>query len=292
MNGAYAAPQAADPFDHAASCLTSLITTLSSPDALHLSHDQAEDIAETGAREVARLLPQGHLNLRAAEEAATLTSLNATGRAALAAGRTRLETGHHRQLTTTLGPVTVTRCALRAPGLANLYPADAVLSLPHERYSLGVRKLAVLEAVRGSYDTALEAIARHCGQPVIGKRQAEQLVRAAAVDIAAFYATRIPAPAASNTLLVLSVDGKGIVMRPGHLREVTRKAAERAQHTFRTRLSAGEKSCRKGMGVRFLSSDWLSWGFLQVGWSWVLVAPTFGVRGWGHGVSVGGAGTA
>jgi len=39
-------------------------------------------------------------------------------------------------------------------------------------------------------------------------------------------------------LLVLSVDGKGIVMLPGHLR----KAAERAT---RTRLSAGEKTGRK-----------------------------------------------
>ena len=42
----------------------------------------------------------------------------------------------------------------------------------------------------------------------MGKRQAEQLVRAAAVDIAAFYAARTPDPATSTTLLVLSVDGK------------------------------------------------------------------------------------
>ncbi|WP_343239986.1 ISKra4 family transposase [Streptomyces sp. SID12488] len=80
-------------------------------------------------------------------------------------------------------------------------------------------------------------------------------MRAAAVDIAAFYAARTPDPAASTTLLVLSVDGKGIVMRPGHLREATRKAAERATRTFRTRLSAGEKTCRKRMATLAVVHD-------------------------------------
>ncbi|GKQ39945.1 hypothetical protein [Streptomyces sp. A012304] len=38
-------------------------------------------------------------------------------------------------------------------------------------------------------------------------------------------------------------------MRPGHLREATAKAAAKARHTFRTRLSTGEKSCRKRMAT-------------------------------------------
>lgn len=112
------------------------------------------------------------------------------GRGVLGAGHTRLEKGHRRQLATAVGPVTVTRCVLRGPGLPNCYPADRVLGLPRERHSLGLRRLAVLEAARGSYDHALEAIERRCGTRAVGKRQAEQLVRAAAVDIAAFYAAR------------------------------------------------------------------------------------------------------
>nr|WP_107085705.1 hypothetical protein [Streptomyces acidiscabies] len=214
-----------------------------------------EEEAENGARELARLLLQGHFDLRARREEAELSALDTGGRAQLAAGRTRLEKGHRRQLATVVGPVTVTRCALRAPGLANCYPADQVLGLPRERHSLGLRRLVVLEAVRGSYDHALEAIERRCGARAVGKRQAEQLVRAAAVDITAFYAARTPAPADSRTLLVLSVDGKGIVMRPGHLREATRKAAERATRTFRTRLSAGEKTCRKRMATLAVVHD-------------------------------------
>ncbi|MFI1031341.1 hypothetical protein [Streptomyces sp. NPDC020951] len=86
-----------------------------------------------------------------------------------------------------------------------------------------------------------------CGHRAVGKHQVEHLVRAAAADVCAIYARRTPVPAGKTTLLVLSVDGKGIVMRPDDLREATRKAAERAWRTFRTRLSAGEKTCRKRM---------------------------------------------
>lgn len=108
MNGAYDAAASADPFDRTVSCLTSLIENLSSTDALRLSHEQVEEIAEGGAREVARLLLQGHLDLRARLEEARLAALDALGRAALAEGRTRLERGHRRQLATVVGTVTVT----------------------------------------------------------------------------------------------------------------------------------------------------------------------------------------
>ncbi|WP_406276331.1 hypothetical protein OH799_05265 [Nocardia sp. NBC_00881] len=155
-----------------------------------------------------------------------------------------MERGHSRLLATVVGPVTVRCCALRAPGEPNIYPADAVLSLPAGRHSHGLRRQAVTEAVRSSYDTTKDAIMRRCG-PVAGKRQLEQLVAAASVDIDAFYTARIPAPATSHTLLVLSADGKGIVMRPDSLRESTRKAAARAAPVFRTRLAPGEKPHRK-----------------------------------------------
>jgi hypothetical protein len=67
----------------------------------------------------------------------------------------------------------------------------------------------VLEAARGSFDAAHDAVTRRCG-PVIGKRQAGQAVVNAAGDIAAFYAARIPVPCTARTLLVISADGKVI----------------------------------------------------------------------------------
>ncbi|MDF2269263.1 ISKra4 family transposase, partial [Streptomyces coacervatus] len=146
MNGAYAATTTADPFDHVLSFLTSLVARLSDPGALDAPHEKTEAEVECGMRELGRLLLQGQLDLRARREEERLAALDAGGRAALAGGRTRLEKGHHRMLATVMGLVTVTRCALRAPGLSNCYPADAVLGLPHERHSLGLRRLAVLEA--------------------------------------------------------------------------------------------------------------------------------------------------
>jgi len=105
--------------------------------------------------------------------------------------------------------------------------------------------------VRGSYDTAKTVIDRRCGR-VAGKRQIEELVKAAAADIDGFCAQRVPVPCTSEVLLVLSADSKGIVMRPEGLRPATRRAAagkKRGRGVFRTRLASGEKPCRKRMAT-------------------------------------------
>ena len=115
------------------------------------------------------------------------------------------------------------------------------------RRSHALARLAAVEAARGSFEAAHAAITGRCG-PVIGKRQAEQAVVSAARDIAAFYAARVPVPCTASTLLVISADAKGIVMRPGALRPATAKAAAR-QGRMRTRLAAGEKPNRKRMAT-------------------------------------------
>ena len=136
---------------------------------------------------------------------------------------------------------------LRKPGAGNWWPADAALSLPAGRHSHSLAKLAALEAARGSFEAAHAAIARRCG-PVIGKRQLEQAVTAAAADIPAFYAARVPEPCTPRALVVLSADCKGIVMRPRALRAATAKAATRLGK-MRTQLASGEKSNRKRMAA-------------------------------------------
>ena len=161
--------------------------------------------------------------------------------------RTRLETGHGRLLATLFGTVKVNRCAWRKPGSANWCPADAALSLPAGRHSHSLAKLAALEAARGSFGDAHAAIGRRCGN-VIGKRQLEESAVNAAAGIPAFYAARVPEPCTAETLLVLSADCKGIVMRPGALRAATAKAAARLGK-MRTRLTAGEKPNRKRMAA-------------------------------------------
>ena len=71
-------------------------------------------------------------------------------------------------------------------------------------------------------------------------------------DFDAFYAQPLAAVqpnAESGKLLVISADGKGIVMHPKGLREVTRRALEREAHKQHTRLSPGEKKNRKRMAT-------------------------------------------
>lgn len=105
----------------------------------------------------------------------------------------------------------------------NLHLADAVLNLPAGRHSHGLRELAAVEATRGSYEEAKAAIERASGQ-VLGGRQVEELARAAATDVDAFY-EQVRREEAPDDVLVVAADGKGIVMRPDSLREPTRKKA-------------------------------------------------------------------
>ncbi|MDQ3578952.1 MAG: ISKra4 family transposase [Actinomycetota bacterium] len=218
-----------------------LLAGLGSPETAGITHADLEERIGCQGRELLRCLLQDHLDLRAAREVrhAAVTGADAVVR------RT-VEPDHSRALSSVFGVVRVTRMAYRARAAVNLYPADAVLNLPVEKHSHGLRRLAAVESVRGSFTAAGEAIGRVTGHG-LGKRQVEALAQAVAVDIGAFYTARRPGPAPDGDVLVLSADGKGIVMRPEALREPTRKAAAGGGHKLRTRLSKGEKRNRKRM---------------------------------------------
>lgn len=104
-----------------------------------------------------------------------------------ALGRSSTPDGHAhlRHLATVFGTVRVTRCAWRASGARNLYPADADLNLPARRRA-------------APFDAAHAAITRGCGKAA-GKWQVEQLTLAAASDIDAFYAACAPMPCTDDT---------------------------------------------------------------------------------------------
>ena len=94
----------------------------------------------------------------------------------------------------------------------------------------------------------MEAVWRATGQKV-PKRQLEELVRRAAMDVEEFYASREAEPTGEGDVVVLSCDGKGVVMRPDSLREPARRAAEARSAKAKTRLSKDEKSGRKRMAT-------------------------------------------
>ncbi len=235
------AQESAGAFSRSNACFEAIVAELVAAETDRCSHAELEDrLAESG-RELLRTLLQDHLDLRAVREHRRLGVADVDG-----VVRTRVERGHQRGLATVFGQVTVTRMGYRAAGVANLYPADAVLNLPAGKHSHGLRRLAATETVRGSFESAAEAVWRTTGVRV-GKRQLEQLARAAAVDVAAFYAAGRPGPVPAGRLLVMSFDGKGIVMVPAALRQATAKAAKRAGRKLATRLSPGEKNGRKRM---------------------------------------------
>lgn len=217
-----------------------MLSWLEGPEAASLSHGELEEQVTTRGREAQRQSLQDHFDLRALRER-RVHAVDAAGVA-----HPNVESGHTRALATVVGSVVFERFAYRKPGTSNLHPADAVLNLPDRLHSHGLRRLAAIESTRGSFDDAAAAVCRVTGV-ALAKRQVESLAAAAAVDLEEFYATRAPKPASTQDALVISVDGKGIVMRPPSLREATAKAAGKAQAKLATRLSKGEKRNRKRM---------------------------------------------
>lgn len=173
-------------FDRSRLAFETVLAFLEGEEATALAHGDLEARLEVQGRALLCQLFQDHLDLRAHTEARIDAVTDAQG-----IPRGAVETGHPRRLTTVFGEVEVRRRAYRRKGQANLHPADAVLNLPTEKHSHGLRRQAALEAARGSFDGAVEAIQRSTRQ-ALGKRQTEGLAARSAVDFDDFYAG--PAP--------------------------------------------------------------------------------------------------
>jgi hypothetical protein len=85
----------------------------------------------------------------------------------------------------------------------------------------------------------------------IGKRQALEIVKQCASDFEAFYQEQflsvLPDEVNKVPIMVLTTDGKGIVMRYDGLREETKKRSSASNMKLKHRLSKGEKRNRKRM---------------------------------------------
>jgi hypothetical protein len=216
-----------------------LVDWLAGDQAAGMTHAQLEERLHADGLGLLRQLLQDSLDLRAVREQRLTQVTDADGHQ-----RGSAEQGRQRLLASVFGQVTVRRIAYRQRGRADLHPADAQLNLPVERHSHGLRRLAALEAARGSFADAAQAIGRATGVQV-AKRQVEELATRAAVDVDAFYNARDPTTRPDSDVLVLSFDGKGIVMRPEALRQAT--AHKAASRKLSGRLSKGEKRNRKRM---------------------------------------------
>ena len=216
---------------------------LGSQEACGMTHSDLERELEKRGRELMRQLYQAHLQVRGPGEAAEPVQ----GADGVVRDEPHL---HERGLETVFGEVGVERAGYGAEGVHSLHPLDADLNLPVEVYSHEVRRRVALAAAQGSFEEVVHSLGETTGAQV-GKRQVEELVARAAEDFQAFYHERYEwrSPQETGSILVLTVDGKGVVMRREDLREGRRKRGEGSEHKLQTRLSRGEKRHAKRMAT-------------------------------------------
>ena len=223
-----------------------LLGRLTHENSQRVTHGELEAMVQAEGGELLRRLIQGHLDQRSVEEPLRERVVGEDGIA-----RTQRREGCTRRLETRFGEVIVTRRSYGGRGLDSVFPLDAELNLPPDKYSHGLREVVVQEVVRGSFDEAVDHLAR-AGGGQMAKRQTEEVAVHLSEDFDAFYDQALTAPQApgeEGKILVISADGKGIVMHPNGLREATRRAMMREEHKQHTRLSPGEKKNRKRMAT-------------------------------------------
>jgi hypothetical protein len=229
--------------------LAGLVGSLTGADAPGMSFDAVEQQVTVRGRELLRMVVQHVMDDRAAREGRLAAVTDAQG-----VRRTRCERGHARMMATSFGPVAVTRMAYRAPGTAALHPADAVLDLPPRRQSWQIQRTVTDYALAGSYEQAQRFLLEATGVTA-GKLQIEQIVAAAAADAPGFYdppdgdgdgdGDGQEDPLA-GVPLVLSADGKGVLMRPEARRPVRGRRRQKIKKLAK-RVSLGEKPGTKRM---------------------------------------------
>ena len=232
-------PAPEEPFALARAHAAEVEGILTRDDMIRKPHSDLEEMLAGQGQEWARLMLEENLRLRALLE-------RKTGVVGADGVERKAARDSERQLRTVLGRVPVPRLAYQAPGSSDLHPMDASLNLPREMFSHGIRRMVAKEAARASFDEVVEIVRDYTGA-TIGKRQVEELAVRASQDFEAFYEQRAAARDPKGDLLVISTDGKGVVMRHEDLREGTRLAAEKSVRKLETRLTPGEKSNRKRM---------------------------------------------
>ena len=267
-------------YEAAKTHFSALLQNLQSNQTQMYEHGQIELLLKSDGCELLRLLMQGYLDQRSKAEVKQAEVVGTDEKV-----RTNCRP-RSRALKTLFGEVTVNRLGYSADDAPSLFPLDAALNLPDDKYSQGLRCKIAQQAATGSFEEVVKAIEQDTGTEV-GKRQCEELSQSISVDFEAYYASQASAPtqtaqtsqsdagqvcvpevlpeatkahaelvaklwplkAKKSGLVILTLDGKGVVMIAKDLREATRKAAQNGKHKIQTRLSPGEKHHRKRMAT-------------------------------------------
>ncbi len=223
-----------------------LVGRLDHEESRKLTHGEVEELIHAEGMELLRRLNQAYLDQRSTQEPLRERVVGEDG-----VVRPHRREGCKRGLETRFGEVIVSRRGYGARGLESVFPLDAELNLPPNKYSHGLRDELAQEVIRGSFDEAVAHLNRSGGGRM-AKRQAEEVAVHLSQDFDRFYnqpLESVPSEGDDEKILVITADGKGIMMHPDSLREATRKAAEKQERKQQTRLSPGEKGNRKRMAT-------------------------------------------
>lgn len=244
MTAALALSSVERPYDRGRQYFEHIVDFLDCGQGCLMTISELERELEKRSRELMRTLVQEHLDSRGPGRCqASVWGADETERP-----RVRLQ---KRKIETVFGTVTASRVGYGQQGVESLHPLDAELNLPAERYSLELRHRVAEEAAKNSFDETLKTIVKTTGGHV-PKRQIEELAKRAAKDFDAFYKMRQCNPAgdqATGPVLVITADGKGVVLHEKDLKEQTRKAAAKRKQKMGKRLSKGEKKNAKRMAT-------------------------------------------
>ena len=241
MNLAYLTTPEISFFSDAKKQFSSIISHLESENAQDKEHADIEQYIQDEGFELLRCLFQGYLSQLESQQTIKSSEFNAQGKLL-----SNVKNKTTRQLTTLFGEVTVSRIRYSSPNEKSVFPLDKKLNLAKRKFSDGIVQRVAIESSKNSFDDTVESINTTTGA-TIAKRQTLQLAQDVAQDFDDYYLQkRYLEPEKNQGILVLSFDGKGIVVRPDSLRECTAKAAKRSKK-LNSRLSQGEKKDRKRM---------------------------------------------
>lgn len=231
-------------FTEARELFEAMVTWLSSDNVCGLEHGELENKLLVNGNELLRRLLQGYLDRRSDDEIEGDCQ-----------GSDRVKRTHKRKqsrfLTTIFGTVTVSRIGYGGRKLTSLHPLDGELNLPTEKYSHGLSQRVASAVAFNGFNQTVEII-KNTTAAQIPKRQVEELAQKSAGDFDEFYQAQ-PAKSKSGEptggILVITVDGKGVVMRQEDLRPSTKKRAISGQRKLEKRLTKGEKRNSKRMAT-------------------------------------------
>ncbi len=231
-------------FTQAEELFEEIVAWLSSDMVCGLEHSELEQNLYVNGNELLRRLLQGYLDRRKEDE----IEEDCLGSDGVKRTHKRQQS---RKLSTIFGEVVVSRIAYGGRKITSLKPLDGELNLPLEKYSHGLSERVASAVAFNGFNQTVEIIEKTTAGKV-PKRQVEELAKKTAGDFDKFYETQqLKSLQEGNTgeLMVITVDGKGVVMRQEDLRPNTKKKAIAQQKKLKKRLTKGEKRNSKRMAT-------------------------------------------